>query len=166
MDRDNATFVDPDKVRRIEHVGRFFKSRGPLNVVRSPQNGPAILQAGTSPKGKDFAARYADGIFAIQPRAEDAARHLVDLHLRVPHGVQQRLRLEQQAVADLKSLAKGRRSVGLAMPKLEDAELAGTLTRTLTLALILALALTLPLTQALTLTRQRTCRRKCTRLVY
>jgi len=54
--------------------------------------------------------------------------------------------LEQQAVADLRSLAKGRRSVGLAMPKLEDAELAGTLTRTLTLALILALALTLPLT--------------------
>lgn len=79
MDRDNATFVDPDKVRRIEHVGRFFKSRGPLNVVRSPQNGPAILQAGTSPKGKDFAARYADGIFAIQPRAEDAARYFADI---------------------------------------------------------------------------------------
>ena len=49
-------------------------------------------------------------------------------------------------MADLRSLAKGRRSVGLAMPKLEDAELAGTLTRTLTLALALALALTLPLT--------------------
>ena len=47
--------------------GRFFKSRGPLNVVRSPQNGPAILQAGTSGKGRDFAARYADAIFAIQP---------------------------------------------------------------------------------------------------
>ena len=62
-------------------------------------------------------------------------------------------------MADLRSLAKGRRSVGLAMPKLEDAELAGTLTRTLTLALILALALTLPLTQALTLTRQRARRR-------
>ena len=32
---------------------RFFRSRGPLNVVRSPQNGPAILQAGTSPEGAD-----------------------------------------------------------------------------------------------------------------
>ena len=79
MDRENARFVDPTKVRRIEHEGRFFKSRGPLNVVRSPQNGPAILQAGTSAKGKDFAAKYADGLFAIQPRAEDAAAYFNDI---------------------------------------------------------------------------------------
>jgi FMN-dependent oxidoreductase (nitrilotriacetate monooxygenase family) len=74
-DRANAVFADATKVRRIEHAGRFFKSRGPLNVVRSPQNGPAILQAGTSPKGQDFAAKYADAIFAIQPRPEDAKRY-------------------------------------------------------------------------------------------
>lgn len=79
MDRENAVFVDAAKVRRIEHVGKFFRSRGPLNVVRSPQNGPAILQAGTSPKGKDFAAKYADAIFAIQPRAEDAAAYFADI---------------------------------------------------------------------------------------
>jgi len=83
MDRENAIFVDASKVRRIEHEGQFFKSRGPLNVVRSPQNGPAILQAGTSPKGKDFAAKYADGIFAIQPRAEDAAAYFSDLKGRM-----------------------------------------------------------------------------------
>ncbi|CAN5632723.1 LLM class flavin-dependent oxidoreductase [soil metagenome] len=75
MDRDGAVFADSAKVRRIEHAGAFFKSRGPLNVVRSPQDGPAILQAGTSPKGVDFAARYADAIFAIQPRPEDAKRY-------------------------------------------------------------------------------------------
>jgi len=71
------------KVHRIEHVGRFFKSRGPLNVVRSPQNGPAILQAGTSGKGRDFAARYADAIFAIQPRALDAAAYFADIKARM-----------------------------------------------------------------------------------
>jgi FMN-dependent oxidoreductase (nitrilotriacetate monooxygenase family) len=76
MDKDNAVFVDAAKVRRIDFEGKFFKSRGPLNVTRSPQNGPAILQAGTSPKGIEFAAKYADGIFAIQPRAEDAGRYL------------------------------------------------------------------------------------------
>jgi FMN-dependent oxidoreductase (nitrilotriacetate monooxygenase family) len=75
MDRENAIFADPDKVRRIEHEGRFFKSRGPLNVTRSPQDGPAILQAGTSPKGQDFAVKYADAIFGIQPRAVDAAAY-------------------------------------------------------------------------------------------
>lgn len=75
MDKENAVFVDPSKVHRIEHKGTFFKSRGPLNVIRSPQNGPAILQAGTSPKGQDFAAKYADAIFAIQPRRENAKEY-------------------------------------------------------------------------------------------
>ena len=75
MDHVNGIFADPEKVNRIEHTGKFFKSRGPLNVTRSPQNGPAIFQAGTSPKGQDFAVKYADAIFAIQPRAEDAANY-------------------------------------------------------------------------------------------
>ena len=75
MDHKDGIFADPEKVNRIEHTGKFFKSRGPLNVTRSPQNGPAIFQAGTSPKGQDFAVKYADAIFAIQPRAEDAANY-------------------------------------------------------------------------------------------
>lgn len=76
MDAANAVFADPEKVHRVNFEGRFFKTRGPLNVTRSPQVGPAILQAGTSPKGRDFAARYSDAIFAIQPRAEDAGEYL------------------------------------------------------------------------------------------
>jgi long-chain alkane monooxygenase len=82
-DRKAGVFVDPDKVRRVNHEGQFFRSAGPLNVVRSPQNGPAILQAGTSPQGKDFAARYADGIFAIQPRAQNAAEYFADVKGRM-----------------------------------------------------------------------------------
>jgi FMN-dependent oxidoreductase (nitrilotriacetate monooxygenase family) len=83
MDRENAVFVDATKVRRIDYEGEFYKSRGPLNVTRSPQNGPAILQAGTSPKGKALAAKYADAIFAIQPRPEDAAAYYADIKTRV-----------------------------------------------------------------------------------
>jgi len=83
MDRARPMFADASKVHRIEHVGRFFRSRGPLNVVRSPQNGPAILQAGTSGKGRDFAARYADAIFAIQPRSQDAAAYFADIKGRM-----------------------------------------------------------------------------------
>ena len=79
MDRENAVFVDPSKVRRIEFEGEFYKSRGPLNVVRSPQNGPALIQAGTSPKGRAIAAKYADAIFAIQPHARDAASYYADI---------------------------------------------------------------------------------------
>src|SRR5262245_17302048 len=83
MDRQRSLFADASKVRRIEHEGRFFKSRGPLNVVRSPQNGPAILQAGALGKGRDFAGQHADAIFAIQPRAEDAAAYFVDIKSRM-----------------------------------------------------------------------------------
>src|SRR5207244_12269023 len=79
MDHATGVFADPAKVHRIEHAGRFFKSRGPLNVVRSPQNGPAILQAGTSPKGRTFAARYADAIFAIQPNIAGAKAYYEDI---------------------------------------------------------------------------------------
>jgi len=83
MDAGAARFTDASKVHRIEHEGRFFRSRGPLNVVRSPHGGPVVLQAGRSPRGKDFAARYADGIFAIQQRAEDAKAYHDDIKGRV-----------------------------------------------------------------------------------
>lgn len=81
-DRGAPRFADADKVRRIDFDGRFFRSRGPLNVTRPPSGGPAILQAGTSPKGRDFAARYADAIFAIQPRAVDARELRDDIRRR------------------------------------------------------------------------------------
>ncbi|MGE0769229.1 MAG: NtaA/DmoA family FMN-dependent monooxygenase [Hyphomicrobiaceae bacterium] len=79
-DRGTPRFADASKVHRIEHEGRFFKSRGPLNVIRSPHGGPAILQAGVSPKGQDFAAKHADAIFAIQPRAESARAYRDSIH--------------------------------------------------------------------------------------
>ncbi|MBT6985187.1 MAG: LLM class flavin-dependent oxidoreductase [Rhodospirillaceae bacterium] len=75
MDRENAIFADANKVHRIEHEGEFFKSRGPLNVVRPRHGAPPIIQAGTSPKGMDLAAKYAEAIFAIQPRVENAAEY-------------------------------------------------------------------------------------------
>lgn len=81
-DRGAPRFADGDKVRRIDFDGRFFRSRGPLNVTRPPSGGPAILQAGTSPKGRNFAARYADAIFAIQPRAVDARELRDDIRRR------------------------------------------------------------------------------------
>jgi FMN-dependent oxidoreductase (nitrilotriacetate monooxygenase family) len=80
MDQEGAVFADASKVHRIEHEGKHFRSRGPLNVVPSPQNGPAIMQAGTSPKGQDFAAKYADALFAIQPRPEDAKAYRDSIH--------------------------------------------------------------------------------------
>jgi FMN-dependent oxidoreductase (nitrilotriacetate monooxygenase family) len=83
MDRERCIFTDAAKVHRIEHEGRFFKSRGPLNVTRSPQTGPAIIQAGASSKGRAFAAKYAEAIFAVQPFVEGAREYYEDVKGRI-----------------------------------------------------------------------------------
>ena len=83
MDRERAIFADASKVRRIEYQGQFYRSRGPLNVVRSPQNGPALIQAGTSPMGIELAAKYADAVFAIHPRPKGAASYYTQVKDRV-----------------------------------------------------------------------------------
>jgi FMN-dependent oxidoreductase (nitrilotriacetate monooxygenase family) len=57
--------VDPRKVRAINHNGKFFKVKGPLSVVPSPQRHPIIIQAGGSPRGTRAAAHVADHVFGL-----------------------------------------------------------------------------------------------------
>ena len=64
MDHETRTYADHTKVRPIHFEGKYFKCRGPLNTVRSPQGRPAFVQAGGSPRGRAFAAKYADSIIA------------------------------------------------------------------------------------------------------
>jgi FMN-dependent oxidoreductase (nitrilotriacetate monooxygenase family) len=70
LDRANGIYADPDKVHYLNHEGRWFHSRGPLNIPRSPQGRPVIIQAGSSGRGKAFAARWSEVIFALQPSLE------------------------------------------------------------------------------------------------
>lgn len=67
MDREAGRFADPDKVGRLEHAGAFFKSRGPFTVPRSAQGSPVLIQAGSSGRGRAFAARWSELIFVIYP---------------------------------------------------------------------------------------------------
>lgn len=60
-------FAHPDRVHYLNHHGEFFDVRGPLNVPRSPQGRPVLIQAGSSDTGQDFAASVADVIFTAQP---------------------------------------------------------------------------------------------------
>lgn len=74
--RNHATgqYIDPAKVRTLDHAGRFFRVKGPLPTSRTPQGQPVILQAGSSKPGLDLAARTADVVFAVvQDRAEAQA---------------------------------------------------------------------------------------------
>ncbi|HVH77921.1 MAG TPA: NtaA/DmoA family FMN-dependent monooxygenase [Stellaceae bacterium] len=63
-DRERGVYADFTKVQPVHFEGEFFRCRGPLNTVPSPQGRPAFVQAGGSPRGRKFAARHADSIIA------------------------------------------------------------------------------------------------------
>lgn len=77
QDRETDHYIDASKVRTIDFEGEFYKSRGPLNTIPSPQYRPVICQAGGSPTGRKFAARYADTIVAL-PKGIDEMKAYVD----------------------------------------------------------------------------------------
>ena len=64
-DRATGTFLDKSKVRPLDHKGRFFNVKGPLNMERCPQGQPVIIQAGGSPPGQELSARSADLVFSV-----------------------------------------------------------------------------------------------------
>ena len=64
-DKATGRYIDPDKVRPLNHKGRFFQVRGPINMARCPQGHPVIIQAGGSPSGLELAARTADVVFSV-----------------------------------------------------------------------------------------------------
>lgn len=82
LDPETATFADPDRVHTIDHDGDLFRVRGPLNVPRSPQGRPVLVQAGSSETGKDFAARYAEAIFTAQRTVEEGVAFYRDVKAR------------------------------------------------------------------------------------
>jgi FMN-dependent oxidoreductase (nitrilotriacetate monooxygenase family) len=63
IDKASGRFADPNKVKRLDHKGQFFKSRGPFTVPRSQQGHPVIIQAGASGRGQRFAGRWGEVIF-------------------------------------------------------------------------------------------------------
>jgi FMN-dependent oxidoreductase (nitrilotriacetate monooxygenase family) len=81
--KESGLFADPAKVRHIDHSGQWFKSRGPLSVPRGPQDRPVIMQAGSSNRGKEFAARWAEVIFEIDPTSEGRKAYYDDLKSRL-----------------------------------------------------------------------------------
>jgi FMN-dependent oxidoreductase (nitrilotriacetate monooxygenase family) len=82
-DKATGQYVDPTKVRPLDHRGKFFQVRGPLNMARSPQGHPVIIQAGGSPSGLELAARTADVVFSVVQDIDGAKRAYADLKGRM-----------------------------------------------------------------------------------
>ncbi|MGY2047893.1 LLM class flavin-dependent oxidoreductase [Methylobacterium sp. JK268] len=82
-DRESGLFFDPGKLHVLDHRGAHFRVRGPLNVARSPQGHPVIVQAGSSEAGKDLAAATAEAIFTAQQTLADAQAFYADVKGRL-----------------------------------------------------------------------------------
>ncbi|TAV64695.1 LLM class flavin-dependent oxidoreductase [Rhizobium leguminosarum] len=78
-DRESGRYFDPVRLHRLNHKGRHFKVRGPLNIPRSPQGRPVLVQAGASGPGKELAARTAEAIFAAHITLDEAKTFYADV---------------------------------------------------------------------------------------
>lgn len=81
-DVESGVFYDKDKLHETNHRGEHFQVRGPLNVPRSPQGHPVIVQAGQSEDGRDLAAATAEVIFTAHQHIETAQEFYRDIKTR------------------------------------------------------------------------------------
>jgi FMN-dependent oxidoreductase (nitrilotriacetate monooxygenase family) len=83
QDKATGLFAIPEKIHRLDHEGRFYRSRGPFTVPRSSQGHPVIIQAGQSGRGKRFGAQWGELIFVVYPNIEIAKRDYADFKAEV-----------------------------------------------------------------------------------
>jgi N-acetyl-S-(2-succino)cysteine monooxygenase len=81
-DKQGGRYFDPAKVRAANYSGSFVRTAGPLNVPRSPQGRPLLVQAGSSENGRALASAYADLVFTAQLSLEDAQDFYKDIKRR------------------------------------------------------------------------------------
>jgi FMN-dependent oxidoreductase (nitrilotriacetate monooxygenase family) len=86
LDREAGFFARPEAVRELDYKGEWFTVRGPLTVPRGPQGHPVLLQAGSSGRGRDFAARWAEVIFTGDPDIQISRSHYKDQKERIADG--------------------------------------------------------------------------------
>jgi len=81
-DQASGLFADDERIHPIEHVGKHFRVKGPLNTPRTPQGRPVYVQAGSSEDGRSFAALYAEAIFTAHQTLGSAQAFYADIKQR------------------------------------------------------------------------------------
>lgn len=82
LDTVKGIWGDTARIHALNHQGARYKVAGPLQVPRSPQGRPLLVQAGSSPQGRDFAARYAEAVFSVQQVPSEARAYYADVKKR------------------------------------------------------------------------------------
>ena len=83
-DKESGISFDTTKMHVLNHKGKHFQVRGPLNVACSPQGRPVLVQAGASGTGRDVAARIAELVFTASSTFEQAKEFYGDVRNRIP----------------------------------------------------------------------------------
>ncbi|HEY0274570.1 MAG TPA: LLM class flavin-dependent oxidoreductase, partial [Paenirhodobacter sp.] len=83
MDRDSGIYYDKDKLHTLNHKGKHFQVRGPLNLARTPQGRPVIAQAGGSELGMELAARTAEMVFSLASNIDKNRAFYADVKSRM-----------------------------------------------------------------------------------
>jgi FMN-dependent oxidoreductase (nitrilotriacetate monooxygenase family) len=81
-DKASGRWGDHSQVHPAAHAGKHFQVAGALNVPRSPQGHPLLVQAGSSEDGRAFAAAHAEAVFTAQQTLEEAQAFYADLKRR------------------------------------------------------------------------------------
>ena len=80
---ETGIFFDPEKMHVLAHKGEELSVRGPLNIARSPQGWPVIVQAGQSDAGRQLAAETAEAVFAAPRNLADGKAIYADIKGRM-----------------------------------------------------------------------------------
>ena len=82
-DRALGLTFDPAKQHAVKHTGKYFTLDGALNIQRSPQGHPVIIQAGQSEAGRALAAETAEVVFASADTFPKARAFSDDIRARM-----------------------------------------------------------------------------------
>jgi len=81
-DSEGGVYTDPEGVHPIDYEGEYFEVPGPHSAEPSPQRTPVLYQAGSSDRGREFAAKNAEAVFVSQPTAAKVESYMADLRER------------------------------------------------------------------------------------
>jgi len=81
-ERDGGVYAKSDRIRPINFSGEHYSVAGPLNLPRSPQGRPVLVQAGSSDAGRDFASRHAEAVFTAHLQKSTAQKFFTDIKKR------------------------------------------------------------------------------------
>ncbi|MFK4380962.1 LLM class flavin-dependent oxidoreductase [Bradyrhizobium sp. USDA 223] len=82
-DKRNGIYADTTKLHLLNHRGKYFSVRGPLNIARPPQGYPVLVQAGASDAGIRFGAELGEVIFTAEPSLEHGRQYYATLKDKV-----------------------------------------------------------------------------------